>query len=344
MALNTTTAPNVELMSALSTLLEAGKYSDLTIKCGARKFAVHRALICSRSGFFDGACSNAFREAQSGIIDLSEDDEEAVEHMVNYFYHLDYLSPPKSKRRSRGYSTATNPMSPTSPTEFRPYDAVFPRKKLNLAFVEDPLLATAAANILTPTQPTADPFPDASQTTPAASVPSSAFHSRNISLASTISTASSMSRPLTPPNDGSPLDLRLKIPPSVDSAVGDLEADRLEETIDEVEPDTQHPYLVTHCKVYAIAEKYGIAGLKSLARAKFGSQMAVHFNSHEFADAIQDVYDTTVDGDRGLRDVVIQTFREHPELAHRKDVEYAVKDTPGLAWELFRVGWGLPIV
>lgn len=69
--------------SVNSSLLEAGKYSDLTIKCGERKFAVHRALICSRSGFFDGACSNAFREAQSGLIDLSEDDEEAVEHMVN---------------------------------------------------------------------------------------------------------------------------------------------------------------------------------------------------------------------------------------------------------------------
>ena len=72
--------------------------------------------------------------------------------------------------------------------------------------------------------------------------------------------------------------------------------------------------------------------------------MALHFASDEFAFAIQDVYDTTVDEDRGLRDVVIQTFREHPELAQRKDVETIVKETPGLAWELFRVGWGLPVV
>ena len=92
------------------------------------------------------------------------------------------------------------------------------------------------------------------------------------------------------------------------------------------------------------ATRYGIAGLKHLARAKFASQMAIHYTSEEFADAIQDVYETTVDEDRGLRDIVIQTFRENPELAQRKDVEYAVKDTPGLAWELFRVGWGLPIV
>lgn len=44
---------------------------------------MHKAIICLRSGFFDGACSHAFREAESGLIDLSEDDEEAVEYMIN---------------------------------------------------------------------------------------------------------------------------------------------------------------------------------------------------------------------------------------------------------------------
>jgi len=63
-------------------LYAGGKYSDLTITCNFRQWAVHRAIICSRSGFFDGACSNAFVEANSGVIDLSEDDEEAVDEMI----------------------------------------------------------------------------------------------------------------------------------------------------------------------------------------------------------------------------------------------------------------------
>lgn len=74
--------PQNELMNGLKTLLELGKYSDLTIVCREKRYAVHRAIICSRSGFFDGACSNPFREAETGVIDLSEDDPIAVEHMI----------------------------------------------------------------------------------------------------------------------------------------------------------------------------------------------------------------------------------------------------------------------
>lgn len=50
-----------------------------------------------------------------------------------------------------------------------------------------------------------------------------------------------------------------------------------------------------------------------------------------------------MDSDRGLRDVVIATFRRYPELAQRRNVGDVVKETPGLAWELFRVAWGLPV-
>lgn len=63
-----------------------GRYSDLTITCNYKQWAVHRAIICSRSGFFDGACSNQFLEARSGVVDLSEDDEEAVEQMIQCKY------------------------------------------------------------------------------------------------------------------------------------------------------------------------------------------------------------------------------------------------------------------
>jgi hypothetical protein len=95
--------------------------------------------------------------------------------------------------------------------------------------------------------------------------------------------------------------------------------------------------------VYALAEKYQILGLKALARSKFAAQLTHHWQSEEFPDAMAEVYESTVEQDRGLRDLVIQTFRRHPEVARRRDVGDVVKEMPMLAWELFRVGWGLPI-
>jgi hypothetical protein len=111
------------------------------------------------------------------------------------------------------------------------------------------------------------------------------------------------------------------------------------------------PFVVAHTTVIKRqtstntfgVNRYAITGLKSLARAKFAAQVAHHYDSPEFADALFEVYDTTVDTDRGLRDIVIQAFREHPELAQSKEVEPAIKETPGLAVELFKVGWGLPV-
>lgn len=73
--------------------------------CGARKYPVHRVLLATRSTFFEGACRNSFLEAETGVINLSEDDAEAVEHMIYCIY-----SPTRVE-------TQTN----SCPTRFLPY-------------------------------------------------------------------------------------------------------------------------------------------------------------------------------------------------------------------------------
>jgi hypothetical protein len=200
-------SPNVELMSALASLFENGKYSDLTLVCGIKRYQVHRAVVCPRSEFFEGAVRHPFRESETGVIDLTEDDPEAVEHMVNYFYHLDYLSKPLSRRSSRRSSRPMSPLSRRQSNRRRP-------TKLNLALIEDPLVAMMAS-------------------------------------------ATTANGPLTPPAEQNDqyesLDTSAKLPhtPMTEQFEEDL-FDTIEE---EPEADVGKPHLVTHAKVYAIAEK-----------------------------------------------------------------------------------------
>lgn len=62
---------------------------------------------------------------------------------------------------------------------------------------------------------------------------------------------------------------------------------------------------ITHAKVYSLADKYFIKGLKETARDKFGSCMRDSFAGSTFYDAVEAVFNTTPDTDTGLRDLAI---------------------------------------
>lgn len=64
--------------------------TDLQLKCRSETFNVHKQVLCSRSEFFWKACKGGFKEASSGVIDLSEDDPDAVKAMLQFCYTIDY--------------------------------------------------------------------------------------------------------------------------------------------------------------------------------------------------------------------------------------------------------------
>lgn len=83
--------------------------------------------------------------------------------------------------------------------------------------------------------------------------------------------------------------------------------------------------LVMHARVYALGVKYGVAGLQSLAAEKFEREAGTHWHSDDFLGAAQEAYTSTATEDRTIRDVVLRSIQEHPELLDRAEARDAIK-------------------
>ncbi len=65
---------------------------------------------------------------------------------------------------------------------------------------------------------------------------------------------------------------------------------------------------MVHAKIYALAEKYLIPGLKALAVRKFDIASAKHWDSDDFLKAAQEAYTSTIETDRGLKAIRFAGF------------------------------------
>lgn len=66
------------------------------------------------------------------------------------------------------------------------------------------------------------------------------------------------------------------------------------------------------------------------------------FLTEEFPAAIEEVYTGTVEGDRGLRNAIVQAFRAHPEWGWKEGVAEVIREHGALAWDLYRISSGMP--
>ncbi|OCL12364.1 hypothetical protein AOQ84DRAFT_386178 [Glonium stellatum] len=94
--------------------------------------------------------------------------------------------------------------------------------------------------------------------------------------------------------------------------------------------------LVTHAKMYAIADKYQITGLKALASEKFRTACELHWDKQAFASAAHIVYASTLNHDKGLRNIVAQTISGNMSLLKKPEIEALMTEFNGLAFGVLK--------
>lgn len=95
--------------------------------------------------------------------------------------------------------------------------------------------------------------------------------------------------------------------------------------------------LVLHARIYAVAEKYMVDGLKAVAMEKFEKATASGWNKHDFLEAARETYTSTIDSDKGLRDIVVKVFHAHKlSLLDKEEAVQLLTEVPVLAVHLLR--------
>lgn len=92
-----------------------------------------------------------------------------------------------------------------------------------------------------------------------------------------------------------------------------------------------------HARVFALAVKYQISGLRDIVRTKFTEVMKTAVTEQDIAGALAVTFLATPDEERDLRDSTIETLLGH-EIGYLKfpAVEAAIKAIPGLCYDLLK--------
>ncbi len=77
-----------------------------------------------------------------------------------------------------------------------------------------------------------------------------------------------------------------------------------------------------------------IGGLKNLALRKFATSVHDHFDVDDFLLVVQEVYNTNLENDKGLRDVITSTLYQQRHLLGRKEVQVVLKDLGAATFDL----------
>ncbi|KAK0631481.1 hypothetical protein B0T14DRAFT_532219 [Immersiella caudata] len=97
--------------------------------------------------------------------------------------------------------------------------------------------------------------------------------------------------------------------------------------------------MVFNAQMYSLADRYMIAALKHIAKEKFETAIKTGWAMDDFLLAITDVYESTPEDDRGLRDLVLDVSHTNlGKLLENARFQELLRDTPRFAAEMVSYG------
>lgn len=96
--------------------------------------------------------------------------------------------------------------------------------------------------------------------------------------------------------------------------------------------------LVIHPKMYEVADKYDVAGLKDLVAHKFKASCKAYWDKPAFAQAAHYAFSTTPENDMGLRSIVAKVICENIDaLINKPEIEVLLTEFGGLSYQLLKM-------
>src|SRR5215471_17354572 len=112
-------------------------------------------------------------------------------------------------------------------------------------------------------------------------------------------------------------------------------------SLKDIPPTCTYDPLSFHILMYSLADRLFIRGLKSLAKENFEKELRPRLVSKSFPVAVIEVYSSTPEQDRGLRDLVVKiTVDNLTKLREKKGSDHAIlqnrllKQIPEFAYDL----------
>ncbi|KAK7973778.1 hypothetical protein PG989_015626 [Apiospora arundinis] len=381
-----------ELLRSLKKLFDSGVYTDLKIVCGNDQHQVHKAIVCLRSGRLAQMCSE-IGPSQEATITIPDDDPQTIDLMLQYLYTLEYqprlVTPPV---------TTTKPLTNGINGHHHKDDAT-PSPKTAVTTNGGAPLTAGATNgnqpqqlplqQKQPQQPTAPPATtleysierETFEAVPAAEAAAklSKKAAKKKKRGST-DTAAALVAPEQPPT--APATTSSSTAATAATATTTTTANAAAQTVPPAaipnesaaaaaapQKPPQHA-LLQHARLYTLAHKYAVPGLRALSAQRFADEAEQYWASDDFLAAAVEAYNNpapkptsavtnttttpkqaTKNGiekedevagveeeeikpKQSIRDVVLSNMKAHPELLDRAAVQEAIRVNAELSFDL----------